>query len=270
MRRRIFISHSSKNADVAELLVRFFKDTFVFQSNAEIFCSSIPGHELAAGDSEEEALRTILEEVGVVVGLLSRESIASTPVLMELGAAWALRKEMVPLLYGVSFDAIPSWVERHAVQLKRSSLVPKTFVSRIESMARAIAKNTQLDLKGGGAVTQAALDLLEGLKKSPDVHLEKPSPSRPASELGRVVRKARAWLPELREEARNQNGTVFASPDEIQIYNSLLREIQSAGGMTSAQPLSERASGFGGTFGLTGTKYSTLASKLALILADIE
>ena len=74
MKRRIFVSHGSKDFDVTNLLAHFFTDTFVQQSSGDVFCSSIRGRELAAGDNDRKILRGIIEEVGVVLSF-SRERI---------------------------------------------------------------------------------------------------------------------------------------------------------------------------------------------------
>jgi hypothetical protein len=62
--------------------------------NAQVFATE----DLSAGEKWETKLRNELSTADVVLALLTPGSIASSWVLQEIGAAWALRKPIIPLV----------------------------------------------------------------------------------------------------------------------------------------------------------------------------
>src|SRR5262245_27537238 len=83
------------------------------RSTKAIRCTSVPGHKLAPGDVSDEVLRDNLEQCAVVIGLLTDESLKSGYVIMELGAAWGLKKRTCALLArGVEFERMPGPLAR--------------------------------------------------------------------------------------------------------------------------------------------------------------
>jgi hypothetical protein len=73
-----------------------------------IRCTSVSGYELAVGDVGDEVLRANLEQCSVVIGLLTEESLNSGYVIMELGAAWGLKKTTCALLApSIDFERMP-------------------------------------------------------------------------------------------------------------------------------------------------------------------
>ena len=62
--------------------------------NARVFATE----DLSAGEKWETKLRNELSAADVVVALLTPGSVASSWVMQEIGAAWALRKPIIPLV----------------------------------------------------------------------------------------------------------------------------------------------------------------------------
>lgn len=93
----IFISHSSADANIAEALIKLFQRALNLPS-ATIRCTSVDGYRLPAGSRTTDTLRSEVEESKVFVGLLTNTSIQSTYVLFEMGARWASRKPLLPIL----------------------------------------------------------------------------------------------------------------------------------------------------------------------------
>lgn len=118
---RVFISHSAKDATIIKALVECIEACVEVPDNG-IRCTSIPGYKLAPGDIADEALRENLEQCSVVIGFLTEESLRSGYVVMELGAAWGLKKTTCALLApSIEFKSMPGPLGRlHAVKADSS------------------------------------------------------------------------------------------------------------------------------------------------------
>lgn len=94
---KIFISHSHKNRDAAKALVDFLLSGLALE-DADICCTSVPGHQLRFGKSIAELLKADIKLVPAVIALVSPESQKADWVLFELGAAWGLDRNIFPIL----------------------------------------------------------------------------------------------------------------------------------------------------------------------------
>lgn len=93
----VFISHSSKDADIAKALLRLLRSALNIPAD-RIRCTSVDGHRLRLGASTDDQLRTEVRDSRVFLGLITRTSIESTYVLFELGARWGGGQQLAPVL----------------------------------------------------------------------------------------------------------------------------------------------------------------------------
>lgn len=93
----IFISHSSRDREIAEALVELLRAALSLPSD-RIRCTSVNGYKLPLGASTEEQLRQEVGIARVLVGLITPASIRSAYVSFELGARWGARMPIFPLL----------------------------------------------------------------------------------------------------------------------------------------------------------------------------
>ena len=96
----VFISHSSKDADLALALIELLKAGLGLLSN-QIRCSSVDGYRLPVGVNSEAKLREEVNEAKAVIGLITPSSLSSAFVMFELGARWGANQYLAPLLAGV-------------------------------------------------------------------------------------------------------------------------------------------------------------------------
>jgi len=96
----VFISHSSKDDELALALVELLKAGLGLLAH-QIRCSSVDGYRLPAGVNTESKLRDEVKASRVVIGLITPSSLSSAFVMFELGARWGAERFLVPLLAGV-------------------------------------------------------------------------------------------------------------------------------------------------------------------------
>lgn len=94
---KVFVSHAAKDAVFAKALVDCLEACLEIPDKT-IRCTSVPGYRLAPGDDADEVLRDNLARCSVVLGLLTDDSLASGYVVMELGAAWGLKRTTCAIL----------------------------------------------------------------------------------------------------------------------------------------------------------------------------
>ena len=96
----VFISHSSKDADLALALIDLLKGALGLTAD-KIRCSSVDGYRLPVGINTEGKLREEVNAAKIVVGLITPNSLSSYYVMFELGARWGANLFVAPLLAGV-------------------------------------------------------------------------------------------------------------------------------------------------------------------------
>lgn len=94
---RLFISHSSRDQELAGLLVELFRAGLEL-SPSEIRCTSVDGYRLEIGADTEDQLREEILEAPAFLGLISEAALGSSYVLFELGARWGAKLHIAPLL----------------------------------------------------------------------------------------------------------------------------------------------------------------------------
>jgi hypothetical protein len=97
----IFISHSSRDAEVAEALIVLLRSALSIPAK-KIRCTSVEGYMLDAGVSVNDQLRIEIHEAKSFIGLITRDSLDSTYVLFELGARWGAGRHLIPVLLSAS------------------------------------------------------------------------------------------------------------------------------------------------------------------------
>ena len=94
---KLFVSHSTADAPLAEALVELFRSALNLPAEA-IRCTSVEGYRLPGGANVDEQLRSEVNSAKACVGIISRQSIQSPYVLLELGARWGPKLHLLPVL----------------------------------------------------------------------------------------------------------------------------------------------------------------------------
>lgn len=94
---RVFLSHTSRDKELAAALVGLLRNALNLGSSA-IRCTSVDGYRLPAGAHTDKQLRREVHEADSLIGIISEQSLRSLYVAFELGARWGAGKNLIPLL----------------------------------------------------------------------------------------------------------------------------------------------------------------------------
>lgn len=96
MSNKIFISHAAADEQVVTAFVNLLHNGMDI-NNDEIFCSSVPDS-IRIGDDFVDKIRDEIKDCECVMFLISPEFKESRMCMFEMGAAWALGKNIKPII----------------------------------------------------------------------------------------------------------------------------------------------------------------------------
>jgi hypothetical protein len=94
--RKIFISHSSLDADIVGKLIELIEAMGL--PSDKIFCTSFEGYNIGLGEDFLQTIRDVLSKEVLVIFVLSKNFYESPISLCEMGATWVKTKEHIPVL----------------------------------------------------------------------------------------------------------------------------------------------------------------------------
>jgi hypothetical protein len=106
MTKRLFVCHAKSAIESTSEAIDGLETTLNFPEGT-LFTSSLPGY--SSDTRSEEELHNMLAGTSVVLALVTESSVEDPEFTFELGAAWALGIDLVPLLYGDTDPARMPW-----------------------------------------------------------------------------------------------------------------------------------------------------------------
>ena len=92
----VFISHLTVDKDYAEVVSKMLVDIGIPIDN--VFCSSIPGQSIPLGQGFPEKIKSSILSSKLVIFIFSESFYNSVYCTNEMGAAWVLDKNIIPIL----------------------------------------------------------------------------------------------------------------------------------------------------------------------------
>lgn len=259
---KIFVSHANKDSDLVDALVKYLLNALAIQDPRVILCTSLPEHELPVGAPIPAAILKALRDARVVIGLLTPNSLERQAVMMELGAAWALEKMFIPILYGVGFDRIPDWLSSHAISLDRSVNQFNSFNARMVNALDAVVEHTSLAKRPDTVVSRSVHDFFEHIRNLTPTEMTQTTTNLKS----RIRSKVITWANGLRQGAMS-----FARPDDVRQYMALVAESRPhLPPSASVQEFKDMPNGMFGSMGFTSVATSTLATAAELLASELE
>ena len=93
----IFISHSSKDIELAEMMIELMR-LGIGLTEEDIRCTSVDGYRFEVGADTDVQLKQEVKSSKAFIGLITPSSIESAYVLFELGARWGADLHLAPVL----------------------------------------------------------------------------------------------------------------------------------------------------------------------------
>lgn len=150
----IFISHSSKDAKIAEALITLLRGALNIPAR-RIRCTSVEGYRLPVGVSTDDQLRLELRESKLFIALLTPTSLRSQYVLFELGARWGASLPMVPLLAaGAKPDILPD-------PLRRLNVLSCSVPTQLHQLVQNIAEVFDVEPESPAVYQKCVDDLIQ-------------------------------------------------------------------------------------------------------------
>jgi hypothetical protein len=184
----IFISHSSKDAEVALNLIELLKAALNLKDK-QIRCTSVDGFKLAAGANTDDVLKAEVRQAQTFIGLLTPNSLASAYVLFELGARWGAGEHMVPVLAGLGPEALHG-------PLKGINCISASQMSQLYALLSDLAGALELELQPPAGYQRYAEKLVDQV-----LHTYPSSSIQPASRM-------RPFVEELKEKGERRLKTL--------------------------------------------------------------
>ena len=112
--KKIFISHASADALIGEKLLDALVELGVDKST--VFYSSLYHTGIKLGDDFHQKVKTALNDVEIVLFLLTRSFYKSEYCLNEMGAVWCNNKRFIPILLdGLSYADMKGFIDGHYI-----------------------------------------------------------------------------------------------------------------------------------------------------------
>jgi hypothetical protein len=195
----VFISHSSKDVDLALALIDLLKDSLGLLAN-QIRCSSVDGYRLPVGVNTERKLRQEVNAAKIVIGLVTPSSLVSYFVMFELGARWGADLFLAPLLAGVKASELSG-------PLSLLNALDATSEAQLHQLLTDVSQKLSLPLQGAASYVRRIATVKALADKTADKAVTSPPDS------GTLISESdpRVYLVEIREEDDAQGGvrTVF-------------------------------------------------------------
>ena len=162
-RLRFFISHKETDQAIAECTVNIILESF-YVSPDDVFCSSVSGHALQFGQNIASQIKSELQDGDVLFALLTLDSVRSTWVLFELGAAWALDRLTIPILGpGVSYKDLPGALTDYpCISMDEPEVKVR---GRLEDAFKQISDRHSITRKSGGRFVTAMENWIKAFKQ---------------------------------------------------------------------------------------------------------
>lgn len=138
---KLFISHSSKDADYVEAFVGLLE--ILGLRDEEIICSSVPPYCIPLGNKVYEWLVNEFQNSDLhVIYAFSKDYYSSAASLNEMGAAWAMKHKWTGvLLPGFQFNQLDGCIDKTQIAIKLDDSDNRTLKFRLSEFKDELTKS---------------------------------------------------------------------------------------------------------------------------------
>jgi len=211
--KKVFVSHSSKNKEIADHLCAFIARLGVKEKN--IFCSSVVGQGIGNGEKLNTAIANAIQDSSLLIFLLSYDFISSPYCMEELGVGWYLSQRGDVSCY---YLVLPDIEMYDLIGFVNSKIDKFTFLDNnhheeISSLSCDLSKQLRFRMKSHNIITNAENVFLSSIKSSNEQLIE--------------AKNTRKHQLELEENEKNELKKVIEDDRKaINALNELLLQVK--------------------------------------------
>lgn len=211
--RKVFVSHSSKNKEIADHFCSYIARLGVKDEN--IFCSSVIGKGIDNGQQLNKAIADAIAKSSLLIFILSYDFLSSSYCMEELGVGWFLaQRGDVTCYYLVLPDIDMSDIQGFVnSKVDKFTFLDNNHVEDLSSLSCDLSKHLHIRLKPHNVITNAEGVLLSSINASVDQILE--------------AKRMRRYLSELEEkEKANLKETIKKANEDIEALKNTLLQVK--------------------------------------------
>ncbi len=210
--KKVFVSHSAKNKEIADHLCAFIARLGVKEKN--IFCSSVIGQGIGNGEKLNTAIANAIQDSSLLIFLLSYDFLNSSYCMEELGVGWYLSQRGDVTCY---YLVLPDIELSDLVGFVNSKIDKFTFLDNdhaeeLSSLSCDLSKKLRFRMKTHNLITNAENVFLSSIKSFYQQLID--------------AKKARKYLLELEQNEKNELKNVIKDKEKaIEALNISLEKV---------------------------------------------
>jgi hypothetical protein len=194
MTKRLFVCHAKSAIESTSEAVDTLENALEF-AQSSLFTSSLPGY--SSDTRSEEELHSMLAGTSLVLALVTEASVEDQEFSFELGAAWSLGIEIVPVLFGdthplqlpwplreyrvVRADEPGAWTELVADVSQRLGVPPRPPTAESSAPASAPPPSAALPPLEDDVVIGSSVSIAPVLRLQEELPGERPEDQQPST-----------------------------------------------------------------------------------------
>ncbi len=177
---KVFISHCLADDDLASALADCLTGATTLK-HEDIRCSSALAYRLPAGRDYATTLREDIGEDSVVIGLVTRHTMANSWVLFDIGAAWGARKKLIPMVTDeIDGKLLPAPLSGRDIARMTAIRDVAQFIDEVSFMVNVTSRPV-------AQIAEAIDQLLAAQSRHVNAQVVAPPPRKPATKVKESV-----------------------------------------------------------------------------------
>ena len=246
--KKVFISHSSNNKEIADHLCAYISHLGV--KNKNIFCSSVVGQGIGNGEKLNNAIAAAIQKSSLLIYLISYDFLNSSYCMEELGVGWYLSQQGKATCYylvlpDIEMSDLVGFVNS---KIDKFSFLDNAHSNELSALSCDLCKQLDLRMKSHTEITNAETVLLSSIKSTTEAFIlaqkeRKQEIEKRDNEIETLkqlleqaqteITNSKASIAQLKERSKKQDANI-----ELQAIVKILRSLSYTQYVPKEQPKS--------------------------------